>query len=86
VDSSLTRGSVGPTVFSSSWGCRGHNGRAILIRHRGRRALIQEGPPLVFHASVLSIWHCLFVDAAPASPVSILSLNGGVGEIGVAPI
>jgi hypothetical protein len=86
VDSSLTRGFVGPTVFTGHWGCHGHDGRAILIGHRGRGALIQEGTPLVLLAGVLPIWCCSLVDAATTSLVSVMTLNGGVAVKGVAPL
>jgi hypothetical protein len=86
VDSLLTRGFVGPTIFTNHWGYSGHYGRIVLIGHRGHRALIQEDPPLVFLAGVLPVWHCSLVYAAPTSPIYILTLNGGVGMTRVAPL
>jgi hypothetical protein len=86
VDSSLTQGFIGPAVFVGHWGCRGHDGRAILIGHQGHRALIQEGLPLVFLAGVLLVWRCSLDYAAPTSPISVLTLNSGVGVTGVAPL
>jgi hypothetical protein len=44
----LTRGFIGPAIFADHWGCRGHDGWAVLVGHRGCEALTHEGPPLVF--------------------------------------
>jgi hypothetical protein len=35
MDSSLTQGFIGPTVFGGRWGCHSHDVRAILIGHQG---------------------------------------------------
>jgi hypothetical protein len=85
MDRSLTEGFVGPTIFAGCWGCCGHDGRVILVGHRGHGALIKEGPPLVLLASVLLVGHCSLVYATPASPISILTLNCDVAVTGVAP-
>jgi hypothetical protein len=86
VDSSFTQGFMGPTVFARHLGCHDHDGRVVLIGQRGHGALIQEGPPLIFLLGVLPIWHCSLVYVASASPVSVLTLKGGVGVTGVAPL
>jgi hypothetical protein len=59
----------------------------VLIGHRGSRALIQEGMPLVFLAGVLRVcvWHWSLVYAAPASPISVVTLKNGIVVTGVAP-
>jgi hypothetical protein len=85
-DNSLTWGFIGPTVFTDSWGCHDHDVRAIPVGHRGHGALVQEGLPLVFLAGVLQVWRCPLVYAALISHVYVLTLNGGVGVIGVAPL
>jgi hypothetical protein len=86
VDTLLGWGFVGTVVFVGCWCCHGHDGRAVLIGDQGHGALIQEGLPLVFLAGVLLVWHCSLVYATLASPVSVLTLNGGVGVTGVAPL
>jgi hypothetical protein len=50
-----TQGSTGPIVLADHRGCHGHDGEAVLVESRGSKALIQEGPPLVFPAGVLSV-------------------------------
>jgi hypothetical protein len=87
MESSLTRGFVGVTIVAGCWGCRGHDGRVVLIRHRERRDLLQEGLPLVFLAGVflVCVWHCSLVSTILGSPVSVLTLNGGVGVTRVTP-
>jgi hypothetical protein len=84
VDSSLTQGFVGPTIFAGHCGCCSHDGKAIFVGHWGCGALVEEGPPFVFLSSVLPVWRCSLAYAAPASSVFVLTLNGGVRVIGVA--
>jgi hypothetical protein len=80
-------GFVGLAVLTSHQSCHDHVGRAVLFGYLKRKDLVQEGPPLVFLAGVLSVcvWHWSSVYAAPASPVSILTLKGGAMVIGVTP-
>jgi hypothetical protein len=60
---------------------------AIFVGHQGCRALIQEGPSLVFLAGVIPIcaWCCMLVYVAPASPVPALTLKSGAGVTTVTP-
>jgi hypothetical protein len=86
-NNSLARGFVGPAALAGRWGCCVRDGGAILVGHQQCRALIQEGPPLVFLAGVLSV--CVLgrssVYAAPASPVFALNLKSGAVVTGVMP-
>jgi hypothetical protein len=52
---SVTRGFIGPTTLTDRRGYYVRDGGAILVGHRGCRALVQEGPPLVFLATVLPV-------------------------------
>jgi hypothetical protein len=51
----LTQGFVGPAIPAGRRSCCIYDGWAILVGHQGRGALIQEGPPLAFLASVLPV-------------------------------
>jgi hypothetical protein len=87
-DNSLTWGFIGVIVLA---GCRNycvHDGGAILIGHWGCGAVVQEGPPLVFLAGVLPIcvWSwLLLVYAAPASPISALTVKSSAEVTGFTP-
>jgi hypothetical protein len=80
-------GFAGPAILATCQSCRSHDGEAVLIWHRWCRALIEEGPPLVFLIGVLPVcgWHCPLIYVTLASPVPILTLKGGAGVIGVVP-
>jgi hypothetical protein len=86
-NNSLARGFVGPAALVGRHGCCVRDGGAVLIGHRGCRALIQEGPPLVFLAGVLLVcvrcWSSVY--AFPASPIFAMNLKSGVVVTGVAP-
>jgi hypothetical protein len=62
-NNSLAQGFVGSVVLVGRQGCHDRAGGAILTERWGHGALVQEGPPLVHHASVLSVcmWHKLLV-------------------------
>jgi hypothetical protein len=84
-NNSPNRGFVGSIAITV---CRGyclHVDRVVLIGRQGCRALIHEGPPLVFLACVLPVcvWCCLSIYAAPASLVLALDLKNGATMTGV---
>jgi hypothetical protein len=87
MNNSLAGGFVGSVIVVGRRGCRVRVGGAILVGHRGRRALVQEGPPLVLPAGVhpVCVWRWLWFFAASASPVSELTLKSGVAIVVVAP-
>jgi hypothetical protein len=62
-NNSLAQGFIGSVVLvgSRSYCVCAHG--AVLVGHRGRRALVKEGPPLVLPIGVLSVcvWHWLLV-------------------------
>jgi hypothetical protein len=76
-NNSLAQGFVGPAALAGRLGYHFCHGRVILIGHQGCGALVQEGPPLVFLVSVLSVcawcWSSIF--ATPASPIFALSFK-----------
>jgi hypothetical protein len=74
---SLAQGFACLTGLTGCWGYCIRDGGAILIGHRGCGALIQEGSPLVFVASVLlgCAWCWSSVYAALASPIFALSFK-----------
>jgi hypothetical protein len=86
-DSSLTQGFVGSTVLVGHRSCHNNVGGVVHIEHWEHGSLVQQGSPLVFLVGVLLVctWHRSLVDVAPASPTTGLTLDGGVGVIGVTP-
>jgi hypothetical protein len=62
-NNSLAQGFVGSVVLPDHRGCCIRAGGAILIVRQGRGVLVQEGPPLVLPAGVLSVcvWRWLLV-------------------------
>jgi hypothetical protein len=81
------QGCVGPAVLTSRQIYYGHDGGSSSSGTRGHRALIQEGPPLVFLAGVLPVCVRLWLldYAAPTSPNSVLTLKSSVVVTGVMP-
>jgi hypothetical protein len=54
-NNSLIQGFVGSVDLAGHWGCCICDGGAILVGRRLCRALVQEGPPLVFPVGVLLV-------------------------------
>jgi hypothetical protein len=54
-NNSLNLGFVGSVTLTGHRGCLLRDGGGVLVRHRGCRALIQGGPPLLFLVGVLLV-------------------------------
>jgi hypothetical protein len=86
-NNSHAQGFVGPAALADHRGYCIHDRGAILIGHRGCRALVQEGLPLVFLTNTLLVcrWCWSSVYAAPSSPIFALNFKSGAVVTGVVP-